>query len=216
MSALRIVVSTFGVLLGLAGIEHGVGEILQGSVRPAGPVIESWPDAAALEILGGEPALTVIPDLLVTGIAAVLVAVAVLVWSVWFAGRRHGGLVLILLSVLLLLVGGGFGPPLIGIVIGVAATRIGVPPRRGPGRVARAAGRAWPWLLGIAVLGYLSLLPGTVLLDLMLGVDDPGLVLGLSVLSFAGLVLALGAATAAESPGPAHRQSAGRREPGLG
>ncbi|SFR27632.1 hypothetical protein SAMN04488564_111145 [Lentzea waywayandensis] len=225
MSALRIVISTFGVLVGLAGIEHGVGEILQGSVRPGGLVIESWPDSAALEILGGEPALTVIPNLLATGIFAVVVAVAVLVWSVAFAGRRHGGLVLILLSVLLLLVGGGFGPPLIGIVIGVGATRIGVLPRRGPGRVAQAAGRAWPWLLGTAVLGYLSLLPGTVLLSRFLGVDDPRLVLGLSVFSFAGLFLALGAAsaedhvraaTAVETRGPAHRQSGGWREPGLG
>ena len=75
-SATRTVVSTFGLLAGLAGIEHGVGEILQGSVRPEGPVIESWPDSKAFEILGGEPALTVIPNLLVTGIAAVIVAVA--------------------------------------------------------------------------------------------------------------------------------------------
>jgi len=76
-NATRTVVSTFGLLAGLAGIEHGVGEILQGSVRPAGPVIESWPGSKAFEILGGEPALTVIPNLLVTGIVAVIVAVAV-------------------------------------------------------------------------------------------------------------------------------------------
>lgn len=92
-SATRTVVSTFGLLAGLAVIEHGVGEILQGSVGPEEPVIESWPDSEAFEILGGEPALTVIPNLLVTGTAAVIVAVAVLVWSVRFVDRRHGGLV---------------------------------------------------------------------------------------------------------------------------
>jgi hypothetical protein len=195
-SATRTVVSTFGLLAGLAGIEHGVGEILQGSVRPEGPVIESWPDSKAFEILGGEPALTVIPNLLVTGIAAVVVAAAVVIWSVRFVDRRHGGLVLILLCVLLLLVGGGFGPPLIGVIVGFGATRIGTTPRRRPGRVAQAVGQVWPWALGAAVLGYLSLLPGTILLDQLLGVNNPVLVPTLTAFSFAGLLLALGAARA--------------------
>jgi hypothetical protein len=195
-SATRTVVSTFGLLAGLAGIEHGVGEILQGSVRPEAPVIESWPDSEAFEILGGEPALTVIPNLLVTGIAAVVVAAAVVIWSVRFVDRRHGGLVLILLCVLLLLVGGGFGPPLIGVIVGFGATRIGTTPRRRPGRVAQAVGQVWPWALGAAVLGYLSLLPGTILLDQLLGVNNPVLVPTLTAFSFAGLLLALGAARA--------------------
>ncbi len=198
MSATRTVVSTFGLLAGLAGIEHGVGEILQGSVRPEGPVIESWPDSKAFEILGGEPAMTVIPNLLVTGIVAVIVAVAVAVWSVRFVDRRHGALVLILLCVLLLLVGGGFGPPLIGVIVGLGATRIGAAPGRRPGHVSQAVGRVWPWVLGTAVLGYLSLLPGTILLGQLLGADNPGLVYTLSAFSFAGLILALAAARAAD------------------
>ena len=193
-NATRTVVSTFGLLAGLAGIEHGVGEILQGSVRPEGPAIESWPDSKAFEILGGEPAMTVIPNLLVTGMVAVVVAVAV--WSVRFVDRRHGGLVLILLCVLLLLVGGGFGPPLIGVIIGIGATRIGAAPGRRPGRVSQAVGRVWPWVLGAAVLGYLSLLPGTILLGQLLGADNPGLVYALSAFSFAGLILALASARA--------------------
>lgn len=196
--ATRTVVSTFGLLAGLAGMEHGVGEMFQGPVRPAGPVIESWPDSTAFEILGGEPALTVIPNLLVTGIAAVIVAVALVVWSVRFIDRRHGGPVLILLSLLLLPVGGGFGPPLIGIIVGFGATRIGTTPLRRPGRVARAAGRSWPWVLGAAVLGYLSLVPGTLLLGHFLGVDNPVLVPTLTTFSFAALILALGAARAAD------------------
>jgi len=200
--ATRTVVSTFGLLAGLAGIEHGVGEVLQGSVRPDGPVIESWPDSKAFEILGGEPALTVIPNLLVTGMIAVIVAVVVAVWSVRFVERRHGGLVLILLCVLLLLVGGGFGPPLIGVIVGFGATRIGAAPGRRPGRVSQAVGRVWLWVLGAAVLGYLSLLPGTVLLGQLLGTGNPGLVYALSAFSFAGLILALGAARAADHVRP--------------
>ena len=99
--------AVLGTLVGLAGVEHGVGEILQGPVRPDRLVIASWPDASALEILSGEPAMTVVPNLLVTGVLAVAVGLLLVVWSVGFAGRRHGGWVLIGVSTLLLLVGGG-------------------------------------------------------------------------------------------------------------
>jgi hypothetical protein len=195
-SATRIVVSTFGALVAFAGIEHGVGEILQGPVAPAALAIESWPGAKAFEILGGEPAMTVIPSLLVTGVLAVIVALAFGVWSVLFVERRYGGLVLLALSVLLLLVGGGFGPPLIGIVLGIAATRIGAVSHRPPGDVARAAGRVWPWVLGVGVLGYLGLFPGLVVLSWLFGTSDSSPVLVLSAISFSSLLLAPVAARA--------------------
>jgi hypothetical protein len=195
-SATRIVVSTFGALVAFAGIEHGVGEILQGPVAPGRLAIESWPNVKAFEILAGEPAMTVIPNLLVTGVLAVIVAFAVGIWSVMFVERRYGGLVLIALSVLLLLVGGGFAPMLMGIILGIAATRIGAVSRRSPGGVARAMGRVWPWALGVGVLGYLALFPGLVMLSWLSGVSDPSLVLGLSALSFAALLLAPVAARA--------------------
>ncbi len=196
ISATRIVVSTFGAVVAFAGFEHGVGEILQGPVAPAALAIESWPDVKAFEILAGEPAMTVIPNLLVTGVLAVVVALAFGIWSVAYVERRHGGLVLIGLSVLLLLVGGGFAPPLMGIILGIAATRIGAASRRPPGRVARTAGRVWPWVLGAGVLGYLGLVPGVVLLSWVFGVSDSNLVLGLTAVSFAALLLAPVAARA--------------------
>ncbi|HEX6146936.1 MAG TPA: hypothetical protein VF083_09185, partial [Acidimicrobiia bacterium] len=64
-TATRIVVSAFGALAALAGVEHGVGELLQGSVRPSSVVIESWPDTAGFEILSGEPAMTLVPNMAV-------------------------------------------------------------------------------------------------------------------------------------------------------
>ena len=195
-SATRLVVATFGVLVALAGAEHGVGEIRQGSVPPSGLVIESWPDVAAFAVLGGEPALTVVPDLLLSGILSVVVAGALGVWAAGYAHRRHGGPVLILLSVLLLVVGGGMAPPLIAVLLGIAATRIGVPSRRSPGAAARAFGQAWPWLLAAGVLGYLGLVPGTALLHQFAGVDDWRLVTALIALAFGGLLLALVAARA--------------------
>lgn len=196
MSATRVVVSTFGAVVAFAGLEHGIGEILQGPVAPRGLAIESWPNARTFEILAGEPAMTLIPNLLVTGVLAVIVALAVGIWSVAFVERRHGGLVLIGLSVFLLLVGGGFAPPLIGIILGVAATRIGVVSRRAPGRVARALAPLWPWVLGAGVVAYLGLVPGVPILSWLYGVGDSNLVLLLTVVAFGALLLAPVAARA--------------------
>ena len=41
ISSTRVTAITSGVLTGLAGIEHGFFEILQGSVAPSGIVIEA-------------------------------------------------------------------------------------------------------------------------------------------------------------------------------
>lgn len=86
------------MLAALAGIEHGVGEILQSAVASPGVVLQSWPDTASFAILNGEPAMTMIPNPLAPGTVAVAAALAVGVWSV-YAGRRRGGLVLVALSV---------------------------------------------------------------------------------------------------------------------
>lgn len=195
-NATRIVVSAFGALAALAGIEHGVGAFLQGGVAPSSMVFESWPDTAGFEVVSGEPAMTLIPNLAVSGVVAILVALAVGIWAVWFIDRPRGDLVLIGLSVLLLLVGGGFGPPLIGLIAGVTATRIGRSGREQPGPVWAALARLWPWLLGAALVGYLSLVPGMVLVSRFTGFDNPLVVSGLTVFSFTTLILTLVAARA--------------------
>lgn len=194
ITATRIVVSAFGALAALAGVEHGVGEILQGPIRPPSVFIESWPDTAGFEILSGEPAMTLVPNMAVSGVLAIIAALAVGVWAVWFIQRPHGGLVLIGLSVVLLLVGGGFGPPVVAAIVGVAATRIGEQHRREPGFIGSALARAWPWLLGAGLFGYLGLVPGMVLVNRVTGFDNPYVVSGLMLVAFAGLVLSLVAA----------------------
>ncbi len=40
-SATQVTVSTFGTIMALAGIEHGIGEILQGNLAPSGIVFPS-------------------------------------------------------------------------------------------------------------------------------------------------------------------------------
>ena len=196
--AMRVVISIFGILAGLAAIEHGIGEISQGSTRPAGLLIQSWPDIAAFAILAGEPALTVLPNLLLSGVLTVIIALALAVWSVAFVQRRIGGLVLILLSVVLLLVGGGLGPPALGLILGVAALGMHSVPRRTSRRSLLPLAPAWPWILAVGVVGYLALFPGSVLLYYFAGVASETLVYALMIISFAALILSLVAARAAD------------------
>ena len=126
-NATRVTVTTFGTLAGLAGIEHGIGEVLQGNVAPNGVMILSWPEAEAFDLLSGEPAMTIVPNLLVSGILAILVSLVFLMWATMFVQRKNGGLILILLSGIMLLVGGGLGPPIFGLIVGAVATRINAP-----------------------------------------------------------------------------------------
>ncbi|HEX9118128.1 MAG TPA: hypothetical protein VGA61_18835, partial [Anaerolineae bacterium] len=64
-NATRVTVSTFGGLVALAGLEHGIGEALQGNVAPARIFISSWAGPGPFDALGGEPALTIVPNLLI-------------------------------------------------------------------------------------------------------------------------------------------------------
>jgi hypothetical protein len=193
--ATRMVVGALGALVGLVGVEHGVGEVLQGSGRADGLVFQSWPDVAAFDVLSGEPAMTVVPDLLVTGVLAILVGLTVVVWSIRFVGRRHGGLVLIGLSVLLLLVGGGLFPPLMGVVIGTVVARTSRAEDAPPRPLLAAIAPAWPWFLTASLVGYLGLMPGMVLASRW-GWANEVLVLMLGAMAFAGFGLALVAAPA--------------------
>jgi hypothetical protein len=172
-SATRAAVSVFGGLVtGLGGVEHGIGEALQGSVAPAGLVFPSWPGAEFFHSVAGEPAMSLVPNLLASGLLTILVSLGFLVWAIGFPHRKSGGPVLLGLSVVLLLVGGGFGPPLLGIIVGITATLAG--PRAGsfrpPTSLGRALGALWPWIFGAAIAAWLLVIPGTQLLDRVFGV----------------------------------------------
>lgn len=175
-NATEVTIATFGVLAGLAGIEHGIGEVLQGNRAPDGIVIESWPDSALFQVVGGEPAMTIVPNLLLSGILAILISLIFILWSTKFVQRKHSGLVLIFLSLVMLLVGGGFGPPLLGIIVGIAATRMHAPFTWWRAHLSRSAQRLlshlWPWAFAAAVLAWLLVMPGSMLLDYFVGLND--------------------------------------------
>lgn len=117
----RTIVSVIGVVMGLGGASHGPGEMLQGISASESMMIEAWP---SLTQLGGEPAMTVVPSFLLTGILAIMLGLAVATWSARYVNRKNGYATLILLAVLMLLLGGGIVPPIIVIADGLAGAWI--------------------------------------------------------------------------------------------
>jgi hypothetical protein len=159
--ATKTVAAWLGVVAGLAGLEHGYFEILQGNARPASVMFASMgPPCVAEKVWNAcEPALSVIPNFLISGILSLILGLLIIIWSAGFLPRMKGGVVLILLSVALLLFGGGVFPPLIGIVGGVAATKINQPLMGKPGSVTRFAAKLWPWPLVILMTWLLGQWP---------------------------------------------------------
>ena len=164
-NATKSVATWFGIAAGIAGIEHGYFEILQGNTRPKSLMIVSMgPPCEPTEIWNAcEPAMTIIPNFLITGILAIIFGLAILVWSVAFIQHKNGGVVLILLSIALLLFGGGLFPPLIGIVGGIAGLKINKSlVNKQPGGFLHFIARLWPWplvifmtwILGQWIVGY--------------------------------------------------------------
>jgi hypothetical protein len=156
--ATRIAATVLGLTAGVAGIEHGYFEVLQGNARPEGLMIPSMgpPCVPELSWNACEPAMTVIPSFLITGILAVTLGIAVLIWSAFFVQKKNGGLVLILLCIPLLFFGGGLFPPMIGIIAGALGTRIHKPLNpagsRLSGGLLRFLAALWPWSLALYVL----------------------------------------------------------------
>lgn len=126
-SAVRTTASVFGIYAGILGMEHGLFEMLQGNAVPTSIRIMAVSGPGLPFPFGHEPAMTVIPNFLATGICAILVGLSIIIWSTAFVHKKHGAAILSLLSILLLLVGGGFGPISLLIAACIAAAKIGVP-----------------------------------------------------------------------------------------
>jgi len=157
-SATRVATATIGVYAGLLGVVHGCFELLQGDVVPSGIGINAigvpcQGDAVWHACL---PAMTIVPNLIATGVLAIIVSLIVLVWAAAFVQRKNGGLILILLSILMLLVGAGFIPPYAGIIAGVVGGKINAPlpiwRARLSGRVLSLLAKLWPWTLIVFVV----------------------------------------------------------------
>ena len=186
--ATRVDASLFGLFAGFGGPEHGYFEILQGNVRPDSLIIAAIGPPCEPEKVWNlcEPAMTVIPSFLVTGILATVIGLITMIWAAAFVQRKNGGIVLILLSIALLLVGGGLFPPVIGIIAGVIGTRINAPLTRQPGSVLRFFAKLWPWpLVAFFVWVFGQFLVGHYFNEFLQksGFLSPLLIIGLFVLS---------------------------------
>jgi hypothetical protein len=160
-SATRMAASIIGVgIIGVGGFEHGFLEVLQGNVAPSGVVIDAvgpaqrfWPGAS-------EPAFSLVPNMLVTGICAMIVSLLIAVWAGAFIDRKCSALVLPLLSTILFLVGGGGGPIVIALIACIPTAHIDKPlvwwRKRLPPRVQGFLARLWPWSLIVALLLFCS------------------------------------------------------------
>lgn len=194
-NATKLFTSTFGAIMALAGLEHGVGEVLQGSVAPAGMMIMSWPTSEFFRSLAGEPAMTIVPNLLVTGILAILSSLILLVWAAFFVQRKNGGLIMILLSVVMLLVGGGIFPPLLGIIVGAIGTKIDAPLPWWRSHLSvgfrHFLGKLWPHIYTACIIAWLSALLGPGLLGYFFGVNSLGIIVAILFFAFGTLLLTI-------------------------
>lgn len=157
-------VTVVGIIGGIIAMEHGFFETLQGSAPTGGMVITAIGPAQRFWEGGTERALTLIPNFLISGICAMIVGLAVIIWSVRFVHRRFGALGFFLLQVLQLMVGGGIAFFLVALVTSIAATRIEKPlawwRAHVPVGVRRALGRLWPWLFYPAAVIFCLLILG--------------------------------------------------------
>ena len=123
--SLERIAKIFSVFAGIGGAVHGIGEVLQGNVPTEGIFINSWASGPIALYMGGEPGLTIVPNFLITGLLAIAVSSALMIWGLRYTDRPGSGRVILSLSILMLLFGGGVGPPVVGLLAGLAGSRTG-------------------------------------------------------------------------------------------
>ena len=158
--ASKFIASAFGMLVGLAGVEHGIFEILQGNVPTNGIDIDAIGDSFTFWEGTGERALTILPTFLLAGIASLILGIVVVIWSSLFVQRKFGASVLLILTFSLFLVGGGMAPIVLSITAVAMATRIDKPltwwRTHLSTNLRSSLGKLWPWILLLFVIIFWS------------------------------------------------------------
>ncbi len=173
--ATRINVTVLGVIFGISGINHGFFEMLQGNAPTGGLFISAIGDAQKMWPHGNELAFTLLPNFLISGIAAMLIGLAIILWTCGYVHKKNGPIILLLLFILLLLAGGGVAQVLFFPWIYLVARQINKFPafweKVFHGKTA-LPGKLWPWSLAIsATLLVLVLVIGVT--GFVPGVNDP-------------------------------------------
>jgi hypothetical protein len=152
--ATRVIATTLGVVFGISGMSHGFFEALQGNTPTGSMYIYAIGEAHRMWLHGNEPAFTLIPNFLITGIAAMLVGLVIIIWSFGFVHNKNGSTILLVLFVLLLLIGGGVAQILFFPWIWLVSTQINKPliwwRKILPGKIQVLLGKLWLWCLIIS------------------------------------------------------------------
>jgi hypothetical protein len=157
-TATRTIASTLGVLVGIGSIDHGILECLQGFRPTPGLLVYALGSGYRWTVWkqGGEGALTLIPNFLLSGIIATLLGLTMIVWSLRFIESRRGPLVFLLLGVTSFVTGGGVAQVVLFTLTWGVATRIHAPlgfwERLIPKGQRNVLGAIWPWTLAASTL----------------------------------------------------------------
>jgi len=143
-------VAILGTVIGVSGAIHGVHSILKGNTPTGGMLLPS---------IG---AFTIVQNYLLTGMLAVVLGMAVAVWTIVFIDRKYGPTVFVALCVALFLVGGGIAEVAFILLAALLSTRIHHPlarwQRAAESRLGLALSRLWPYAISIAfsifLIGY--------------------------------------------------------------
>ncbi|MEO1163227.1 MAG: hypothetical protein AAFV98_05530 [Chloroflexota bacterium] len=156
-TAMQLTVWLLALYAALLGGLHGYFLMQQGIVTDTVFVSAIGdPCQPALNAHACWPAMTIFPDLTLSGIVTICIAVVFAFWVIW--GTRHTsyGFTIFLLSIVLLLTGGGFLPPLYGCMAAFLMSRS---PnawvrqiRFVPQRISNLLGNLWATLLAVYFL----------------------------------------------------------------
>jgi hypothetical protein len=198
-NATRLTVVTFGMLAAVEGVLHGIGEILQGNIAPSAVLIQAWPGSPLTRLIGGWSAVTIVPNLFVSGILTIILSLSIYALSLFvcatlFVLKRYDGpflgVTLLISSIALLLVGGGISAPVIVFVIGVAWIVINQPlewrRKRLDFRSRHFRAEWWPGSFILILVFWLSVSLGAVIVGILTDVI-PSII-------FVGFVLFIGLA----------------------
>ena len=120
MTRVRLCMVTFGVIVGIVGLLHGIAELLQGSALVASRSVEAlpegWPNEEFNSMTRGSPVFTVLTDLpfYVLGTLAILTSTLLIVCSLTLVKTQEmkiASLLFAVLSVGIFLFGAGRGTP---------------------------------------------------------------------------------------------------------
>jgi hypothetical protein len=151
-----------GVLVGIGSINHGLFEALQGNRPTAGHLVNALGPGYRWTVWtqGGEPAFTLVPNFLLTGLLATFLGLLLVVWSLRYIQRPFGPTIFLLLSVGSFLVGGGVAQVLLFTLNWAAATRIRAPLGCWrwliPVAARRVLGRLWRWTVAVGTVLFLA------------------------------------------------------------